>query len=187
VASEDADAVDRALAGGTPVTEAAWAAALGRVGSIQDREGPQLRIARLLLDHGASPEYSWTGVLGGQASATGASIRLGDTTVGGGSSSSSTRRRYFAAALVAGDTDDASLIGAFLEKGLDPKGQAAGEALVVAAMKGHVNVVKRLLAAGVSPNYVASQPPRRTALAEAIQTRRLDVIAALEAAGAREW
>lgn len=84
-------------------------------------------------------------------------------------------------------TADTALIDRFLARGLDVRGQGAGEALVAAARLRHLAVVRRLLEAGVPPNYVASRAPRRTALAEAIQTLDTDLIAALEAKGAREW
>lgn len=185
VVTEDPTAVERALSDAATVNDRAWRMALERVDSPQDHEGPPLEIVTTLLSRGADPNYFWTGASGGTSQA-GGSVTFGDVTVGSGSSRSS-GRRHFAAAAVAGDTDKVQTIDLFLQKGLDVKGAPAGEALVAAARASHVNTVRRLLQAGVPVNYVASEVPRRTALAEAIQTRDLAVIAALESAGAREW
>lgn len=186
VTTGDSAAVDRALADGAAVTDDAWALALQRVESPQDHGGPPLQIVAALLEHGADANFSWSSI-SPRASSGGASITLGGTTASTASAGGSSRRRHFAAAAIASDTDDVAILDRLLDRGLDPRGQAAGEALIAAAMAGHARLVSRLLDAGVPPNYVASQAPRRTALAEAIQTLNLDVIAALEAAGGREW
>jgi hypothetical protein len=185
IASEDVATVERALAGGAGVTDRAWRAALERVDSPQDSDGSPLQIVARLIEHGADPNFAWTTF----EQSTGASV--GEARTGRSSNlgprSSETSRRMFAAAAVAADTDDVATMNALLAKGLDVKGQGAGEALIVAAALEHLKTVRRLLEAGVPVNYVASQAPRRTPLAEAIQTRNLAVIGALEAAGGREW
>ena len=183
VDSGDVARVRAGIDAGGAVTIAAWHDALeGLQGA-----GPTLEIVALLLDHGADPNEFWTPSRSYTVGGTTASARFGDTTLASGDVTRPSRRRVFAAQVVAERSGDLALINRFLDHGLDVHGPGAGEALMAAARGGHLEMVRRLLGAGVPVNYVASQPPRRTALAEAIQMRDLPLIGVLEGKGAREW
>lgn len=177
------------LDAGAPADGVAWHHALQHMVSSAEAAGAPLEIVLLLLERGGDPNDFWTPTGTYTVSRRSErSLRLGNTTLGTGDGPrTASRRRVFAAAVVAGATADVAPIERFLAKGLDIHGRGAGEALIAATRAGHVDVVRRLLDAGVPPNYVASEAPRRTALAEAIQTLDLTLIAALEAKGAREW
>lgn len=188
VASRDVAQVQAAVGQGGKTTPAAWQAALEAARGSTERDTPALAIVALLLDHGADPNDFWTP--SGSSSSRPAdetSLRLGNTTFTSGGSTRPSRRRLFAAEVAALRSADPALIDRFLAKGLDVQGRGAGEALVSATRVRHLAIVQRLLDAGVPPNYVTNEVPRRTALAEAIQTLDVALIAALDAKGAREW
>lgn len=188
VATGEVVQVQAALDRGASVTSVAWHDALEAARATTETGSPSLAIVALLLDHGADPNDFWTPSGSySAASPTTASLRLGSTTFASGGASLPSRRRVFAAEVAALRSPDTALIERFLTRGLDVQGKGAGEALVSAARARHLAIVQRLLDAGVPANYVATELPRRTALAEAIQTLDLPLIAALEARGAREW
>ncbi len=188
VASGTVTQVQAALDQGATTTPAAWRAALESARGSTERDTPARAIVALLLDHGADPDDFWT-PSGASSSRPPdeSSLRLGNTTFTGGGSTRPSRRRVFAAEVAALRSADPALIDRFLAKGLEVQGRGAGEPLVSAARVRHLAILQRLLEAGVPPNYVANEAPRRTALAEAIQTLDVALIAALEAKGAREW
>ena len=122
-----------------------------------------LEIVRALFAAGANPNFSWE-----QSAAR--------------STSSTT---YWVVERVAA-RDDTALLDVLIDAGLDVKGAGAGEALITAAERGHATVVARLIAAGADVNH-RQRKSGRTALSEAVHMGRREVIALLDAAGAREW
>jgi len=110
----------------------------------------------------------------------------------GGRGSSTVRgsgyQRHLAAAVMV-NWPDPALVALLVQRGLDVKGEAGGEALRAAAVAGSRDAVRAWIAAGAPVNHVGTEGSfgRTTALAEAIQRRDLAMIADLEAAGALEW
>lgn len=180
----DPQALQGLLARGEPVTVAALEHAFdpnlltvrlrGDAPGATDR-----RIAELLIDAG-DVNSQWTVVLlsGGGGSARSTTGRSG---------SSWQFKRTLAGAVIE-TWPDAAMVARLLQRGLDVRGAAGGEALRSAAAAGGRTAVQALLAAGAPVNHVGADKLRpTTALAEAIQRRDLAVIADLEAAGALEW
>jgi hypothetical protein len=65
---------------------------------------------------------------------------------------------------------------------------ADDRALIMAASKGDVAEVQRLIAAGADVNYHGTRYGRsRTALSEAVHGRHIEIIDILEKADAQEW
>jgi ankyrin repeat protein len=170
VAAGDTAAVGAALRAGAAVTPQAWQTALERLdrgGGRDPVDAKDREIVDVLLRHGADPNHVWV-------------------TTSGVRRDLRSRTERFAAATLLAAWDDPSLVDALIERGLDATGTAGGEALVAAAGAEHGRAVARLLEAGAPVNHVSAHDGL-TALASAIQTRNLAVIAALESAGAVEW
>lgn len=114
------------------------------------------------------------------------------STTSGGTGTSSVRgsgfQRHLAAAVMV-NWPDPAMVALLLQRGLDAKGEAGGEALRAAVVAGGRDAVRAWIAAGAPVNHVGTEGSfgRTTALAEAIQRRDLAMIADLEAAGALEW
>lgn len=83
---------------------------------------------------------------------------------------------------------DRALVERLLARGLDVRGTPGGQALRQAVISRRADAVRALVAAGAPVNHAGVNAlDRTTPLAEAIQTRDLELIALLEAAGAVEW
>jgi hypothetical protein len=163
VEARDVARVRRVLQEGVTVDRVSWELAVTSLGN-GDAEGAGL--VALLARHGADPNHTISAM--GEAR-RGAHSRSGSTAVAG---------------IIAGNTDDVSILDALIANGLDVEGGPGAEALVSAAAAAHPGMVARLVAAGVPVNAVVD---RQTALALAIQTRHLPTISVLEKAGGLEW
>jgi len=174
VEARDASAVRTLLEEGEPVTavvlEVATDPGLVMTRLKGDRPEPRDReIVEMLLDRG-DPHARWV------------------VSSYGRRSTSATRVTRFAASSVMELWGDRAMVDLLRRRGLDVNGQAAGEALRHAVANRRHEAVRALIDAGVAVNFVGINVLQRTTpLAEAIQTRDLDVIAMLEAAGAVEW
>jgi hypothetical protein len=169
VATKDPEQVEAALASDATVSPRAWRDAIDNLQGFVDARGPEVEIARMLAEHGGDPNVWWS--TGSRASRSAISSAGGQT---------------WAAAVLAMAADRPELVDALIAHGLEVSGRPGGEALVGAAAAGHARVVARLLKAGVPPNY-KSTAEGVTPLALAIQTGNIEVIAAIEQAGGREW
>ena len=169
VATNDPAKVRVALDDGAPMADAAWEAAVRRV-TDSGADASAVEIVRTMLSRGADPNASW--FVGG-TEARRSAIQPAAT-------------RMWASAVLAQSTASDALTAAMITHGLAPRGQAAAEALIAAAISERVPAVRRLIDAGVPPNRVDGEGGP-SALARAIQTRNLELIAVLEAAGGREW
>lgn len=163
VEAKDVARVQDALRGGATVDRVSWELAVTSL-SNGDAEGAAL--VALLAAAGGDPNHRIAAV---GSARRGAMNPSGSTAV---------------AAIIAGHSEDAAIVEALVEHGLDVKGATGAEALAAAAANGHATVVTGLLAAGVPVNAVADG---QTALARAIQTRHRPTIAAIEQAGGLEW
>ena len=140
--------------------------ALERLHSPGSAEGPEAAAARsivmLLLESGADPNGQFT------------------------FPSEDTAPPYIvSAAARAAESGDARVMRAFVARGLNPKHEFAGNALIAASGSGYADVVQVLLEAGVDVNY--RDRAKRSALSEAIRTKNQALIAVLEQAGAKEF
>ena len=169
VATNEPADVRAALDRGAPMATLAWEAAVIHLGNAPDGEA-EAQIVRLLLERGADPNAYF--FVGG--------------TMASRSAVQPSASKIWASSVIAQSTAADEITAAMITHGLAPRGQAAAEALIAAAISERVPAVRRLIDAGVPPNRVDGEGGP-SALARAIQTRNLELIAVLEAAGGREW
>lgn len=176
IEERDVEAVRTLLNNGEPVTQAAldMAADPSRVRSrsMASPDAVDREVVDLLLERG-DPNAYWM---------LARSRGRNDTF-----SSGSQTTVYLAAALM--DLwGNAAIVEQLITRGLDVRGTPGGEALREAAIGERLEAARALLAAGAPVNHVGVNVlSRTTPLAEAIQTRNLEMIALLEDAGAVEW
>ncbi len=176
IEERDVDTVRALVNDGEPATQQALevAADPARVfsRSMTSPDAIDRDIVEALLDHG-DPNTRW--ML--------ARARGRDDRYSGGSQTTV----YLAAALME-LWGDAAIVEQLVARGLDVRGTPGGEALRQAAIDERLEGARALLSAGAPVNHVGvNVMGRTTPLAEAIQTRNLELIALLESAGAVEW
>ena len=164
IAQRDPQAVQALLDRGEPVTREALEQAIEprRIDPrTQFRVEPRdRRIAELLIARGD------------------VNARWPVSTTSGGRGTSTVRgsgfQRHLAAAVMV-NWPDAAMVALLLQRGLDAKGEAGGEALRAAVVAGGRDAVRAWIAAGAPVNHVGAEGSfgRTTALAEAIQRRDL--------------